>query len=189
MPQYRYRYRHPANKRRYEQRTTGERMADRLSASFGSWSFILAQSVIVLIWIALNLAAWTGRWDPYPFILLNLVFSTQAAYAAPLLLLSQNRQAERDRVQSEHDFRVNQLALQYLFAWHRDAHGADCGCVRQLRADVDAVLAELADDLVTESTPGPRRAAAARHNGPTSTAGSPSLASATGVAGCLSTII
>jgi uncharacterized membrane protein len=95
-----------------------------------------------------------GRWDPYPFILLNLVFSTQAAYAAPLLLLSQNRQAERDRVQSEHDFRVNQLALQYLFAWHRDAHGADCGCVRQLRADVDAVLAELADDLVTESTAG-----------------------------------
>jgi uncharacterized membrane protein len=110
--------------------------------------------VIVLVWIALNLAAWMGRWDPYPFILLNLVFSTQAAYAAPLLLLSQNRQAERDRVQSEHDFRVNQLALQYLFAWHRDAHGADCGCVRQLRADVDAVLAELADDLVTESTAG-----------------------------------
>jgi uncharacterized membrane protein len=149
-----YRYRHPDNRRRYEQRTTGERMADRLSASFGSWSFILAQSVIVLVWIALNLAAWMGRWDPYPFILLNLVFSTQAAYAAPLLLLSQNRQAERDRVQSEHDFRVNQLALQYLFAWHRDAHGADCGCVRQLGTEVDAVLAELADDLVTESTPG-----------------------------------
>jgi uncharacterized membrane protein len=59
-----FRYRHPANRRRYEQRTTGERMADRLSASFGSWSFILAQSVIVLVWIVLNMAAWMGRWDP-----------------------------------------------------------------------------------------------------------------------------
>ncbi len=93
-------------------------MADRVSASFGSWAFIVAQSVIVLVWIGLNLVARGSGWDPYPFILL---FSTQAAYAAPLLLLSQNRQAERDRIKAEHDFRVNQLSLQYLFAWHRDA--------------------------------------------------------------------
>lgn len=129
-------------------------MADQLSASFGSWTFILGQSVIVLLWIALNVVAWMGSWDPYPFILLNLVFSTQAAYAAPLLLLSQNRQAEQDRIHSEHDFRVNQLGLQYLFAWHRDAHGTDCDCVRQLGPDVDAELAELAKDLaVAESAP------------------------------------
>ncbi len=96
-------------------------MADRVSASFGSWAFIVAQSVIVLVWIGLNLVAWGSGWDPYPFILLNLLFSTQAAYAAPLLLLSQNRQAERDRIKAEHDFRVNQLSLQYLFGWHRDA--------------------------------------------------------------------
>ncbi len=96
-------------------------MADRVSASFGSWAFIVAQSVIVLVWIGLNLVAWGSGWDPYPFILLNLLFSTQAAYAAPLLLLYQNRQAERDRIKAEHDFRVNQLSLQYLFGWHRDA--------------------------------------------------------------------
>ena len=95
--------------------------------------------------------AWAGGWDPYPFILLNLVFSTQAAYAAPLLLLSQNRQAERDRMEAEHDFRVNQLSLQYLFAWHRDAHGPECTCVRELRPTVDAVLDELGDDVIASA--------------------------------------
>jgi uncharacterized membrane protein len=81
------------------------------------------------------------------------MFSTQAAYAAPLLLLSQNRQTAQDRLRAEHDFRVNQLALQYLFAWHRDAHGGNCHCIRDVRADVDAVLASLADELDTESEP------------------------------------
>ncbi|MGN9776435.1 DUF1003 domain-containing protein [Micromonospora sp. H33] len=70
------------------------------------------------------------RWDPYPFILLNLLFSTQAAYAAPLILLSQNRQADTDRVKAERDYQVNQLVLQYPIAWHRDTHSADCDCVR-----------------------------------------------------------
>jgi uncharacterized membrane protein len=73
--------------------------------------FISAQSVVVVGWIVVNLVAFIHRWDPYPFILLNLLFSTQAAYAAPLLLLSQNRQADRDRIEAEHDYRVNQLAL------------------------------------------------------------------------------
>jgi uncharacterized membrane protein len=140
-------YRHPANRTRYEDRSAGEQMADLLSASFGSWTFILVQSVVVVFWIALNLLAWTQRWDPYPFILLNLVFSTQAAYAAPLLLLSANRQADRDRVEAEHDFGVNRLALQYLFAWHRGEHGEDCRCVTELGPDVDEVLESLADDL------------------------------------------
>jgi len=141
------RYRHPANRRRYEGRSTGERMADELSASFGSWTFILVQSVVVVAWIAVNLMAWTRRWDPYPFILLNLVFSTQAAYAAPLLLLSANRQADRDRVEAEHDFGVNRLALQYLFAWHRDAHGSECACVTETGPEVDAVLASIGRGL------------------------------------------
>jgi uncharacterized membrane protein len=78
-----------------------------------------------VIWIAANVVGILRAWDPYPFILLNLLFSTQAAYAAPLILLSQNRQAERDRVKAEHDYAVNQLALQFLIAWHRDAHPPD----------------------------------------------------------------
>ena len=64
-----------------------------------------------MLWIGANVVEVLRSWDPYPFILLNLLFSTQAAYAAPLILLSQNRQAERDRVKAEHDYAVNQLAL------------------------------------------------------------------------------
>ena len=106
-------------------------LADRVTAVFGSWTFIIVQTMIVVLWIGLNLLALVHRWDPYPFILLNLVFSTQAAYAAPLILLSQNRQADTDRIKAEHDYRVNQAALQYLMILHRDAHGQDCDCVER----------------------------------------------------------
>ena len=103
--------------------------------------------MIVTAWIALNLLAVAYRWDPYPFILLNLVFSTQAAYAAPLILLSQNRQADTDRITAEHDYRVNQLALQHLIAWHRDAHAPDCPCVRRVGSAAEGLLTELSRDL------------------------------------------
>jgi uncharacterized membrane protein len=73
----------------------------------GSWSFIIIQSVILAFWIILNVMAWIGHWDPYPFILLNLALSFQAAYAAPFIMISQNRQADRDRHQAEEDFRTN----------------------------------------------------------------------------------
>ncbi|WP_084588876.1 DUF1003 domain-containing protein [Micromonospora globosa] len=66
-------------------------MADSVTSIFGSWRFIIIQTGIVVAWIAANVVAVLHRWDPYPFILLNLLFSTQAAYAAPLILLSQNR--------------------------------------------------------------------------------------------------
>jgi uncharacterized membrane protein len=82
--------------------------AERFARFFGTPRFIIGQTVLVVIWIALNAAAFGLRWDPYPFILLNLAFSTQAAYAAPLILLAQTRQAERDRlrdaaIQEHHD--------------------------------------------------------------------------------------
>ena len=111
-------WRHPANRRRMDRGRRGERIADGVTAVFGSWRFIVIQTAIVVAWIAANLLAFAEHWDPYPFILLNLVFSTQAAYAAPLILLSQNRQADTDRITAEHDYRVNQLALQHLIAWH-----------------------------------------------------------------------
>jgi uncharacterized protein DUF1003 len=91
----------------------------------------VVQTIIVCAWIGVNLLAVAERWDPYPFILLNLVFSTQAAYAAPLILLSQNRQADTDRIQAEHDYEINQTALRYLTVLHQDAHGAGCDCVEQ----------------------------------------------------------
>jgi len=89
------------------QLTFGQRIADTVAATMGSWSFIIIQSVILTIWIILNVVAWIGHWDPYPFILLNLALSFQAAYAAPFIMISQNRQADRDRHQAEEDFRTN----------------------------------------------------------------------------------
>jgi len=79
------------------------RFSERIARFLGTGRFLAAQTVIVIVWIALNLAAVSLRWDPYPFILLNLAFSTQAAYAAPLILLAQNRQDDRDRVALEED--------------------------------------------------------------------------------------
>ena len=79
------------------------RFAEAIARFLGTGRFLAVQTVIVIVWIALNVFAVRLRWDPYPFILLNLAFSTQAAYAAPLILLAQNRQADRDRVQAEED--------------------------------------------------------------------------------------
>jgi uncharacterized membrane protein len=78
-------------------RGVGERAADTVAAAMGSWRFIIIQSAIVGAWIALNIVALAHHFDPYPFILLNLLFSTQAAYAAPIIMMSQNRQATKDR--------------------------------------------------------------------------------------------
>jgi uncharacterized membrane protein len=79
------------------------RLSERIARFLGTGRFLAIQTVLVAVWITLNLTAWFGRWDPYPFILLNLAFSTQAAYAAPLILLAQNRQDDRDRVSLEED--------------------------------------------------------------------------------------
>jgi uncharacterized membrane protein len=79
------------------------RMAERLARFLGTGTYLLWQTVFVIVWIALNLIGIIGQWDPYPFILLNLAFSTQAAYAAPLILLAQNRQDDRDRVSLDED--------------------------------------------------------------------------------------
>jgi uncharacterized membrane protein len=87
------------------------RFAERVARFFGTGRFLAVQSIIVAIWIAINAFAWALRWDKYPFILLNLVFSTQAAYAAPLILLAQNRQADRDKEEIERDRETNSRAL------------------------------------------------------------------------------
>jgi uncharacterized membrane protein len=80
--------------------TFGKR-AEAAARFFGTPQYIFGQSIIVVAWIAVNAVALSLRWDPYPFILLNLAFSTQAAYAAPLILLAQTRQAERDKIASD----------------------------------------------------------------------------------------
>jgi uncharacterized membrane protein len=99
-----------------EKLTTGQRIADRLAAVMGSWSFIIVQSVILAFWIALNVVAYIQHWDPYPFILLNLALSFQAAYAAPIIMMSQNRQAAKDRLMAEQDYEINLKAEDELKA-------------------------------------------------------------------------
>ena len=89
------------------QLTAGQRIADAVAATMGSWTFIIIQSVLLMFWIALNVTAYVQQWDPYPFILLNLALSFQAAYAAPFIMMSQNRQQDIDRQSAENDYQVN----------------------------------------------------------------------------------
>ncbi len=91
-----------------ERATLGQRLADRVAAIGGSWGFVIGFFLVLIVWMALNSAILLGRaFDPYPFILLNLVLSCLAAIQAPIIMMSQNRQEAKDRLRAEHDFRVN----------------------------------------------------------------------------------
>jgi len=106
-----------------EKSTFGNRLADIVASFMGSWKFIIIQTTFVAIWMLLNVVGYINHWDAYPFILLNLLFSTQAAYAAPIIMMSQNRQAERDRERAEHNYRINfrsKLQLDELNQIHVD---------------------------------------------------------------------
>lgn len=101
-----------------EKLTFGQRLADRFARVIGSWRFILIQSALLAVWITLNITAYVYHWDPYPFILLNLAMSFQAAYAAPILMMSQNRQAEKDHLQAKNDYQVNLKAELEIMQLH-----------------------------------------------------------------------
>jgi len=97
-----------------EQMTLGQRVADRVADTIGSWPFIIIQTIILAVWITLNVIAqvnhWSWAWDIYPFILLNLALSFQAAYSGPVIMMSQNRQSDKDRLAAEIDHQVNTKA-------------------------------------------------------------------------------
>ena len=106
-----------------EQLPFGQRIADRVAVLVGSWPFIIVQSGLFLVWIAINFylvllevrqPGVLKAWDPYPFILLNLVLSFQAAYTGPVVMMSQNRQTEKDRLMAQHDYEINQKAEEEL---------------------------------------------------------------------------
>ena len=101
-----------------EHLTLGQRIADGVAAVMGSWRFIIAQTLLLGVWVTLNLTAYINHWDPYPFILLNLALSFQAAYAAPIIMMSQNRQAEKDRLQSKNDYEVDMKAEMEIMQLH-----------------------------------------------------------------------
>ncbi len=94
--------------------TPSQHIADKTAKAIGSWPFIIIQSILVAIWVAVNLVAFVKRWDPYPFVLLNLLFSVQAAYSAPIIMMSQNRQNERDRQQALEDYETNVRAKEEI---------------------------------------------------------------------------
>jgi uncharacterized membrane protein len=92
-----------------EKQSAGDRIADRVAAFIGSWAFIIGQTGVMVLWILVNTLALFGfiRFDMYPFVFLNLFMSAEAAFATPLILMSQNRSAERDREHAQHDYDVN----------------------------------------------------------------------------------
>jgi uncharacterized membrane protein len=93
-------------------RTPGDRFADRLAGWVGSWPFLIIQTLVLILWIMLNITASINHWDPYPFILLNLALAFQSAYAAPILMISQNRQAKLNERRNHLDLQINMLAEQ-----------------------------------------------------------------------------
>jgi uncharacterized membrane protein len=125
-------------------------IAERIARFFGTPQYILGQSVVVVLWIIVNAAAVTLRWDPYPFILLNLAFSTQAAYAAPLILLAQTRQADRDKVQSEVSAKHrDQLSTTEMNLLQRNTDLTEQ--VAKLTREIDALTREIHVHLVRGS--------------------------------------
>src|ERR1700704_5062721 len=95
-------HQHPVNVLHHDEASFGEMLADRIASSIGSWTFLIVQTCAVLLWLTFNIIGFMRHWDPFPFILLNLLFSVQAAYTGPVLLLAGNRQSQKDRLTLEH---------------------------------------------------------------------------------------
>jgi len=126
--------------------TPGEKVADAVAAVVGSWTFIIAQTILLTLWIAANLLGWARAWDPYPFILLNLMLSFQAAYAAPIIMMSQNRQADIDRQKAEKDYDVNLKAELEIELLHQK--------VDLMREQEIRRLTELVEELIRDKKTG-----------------------------------
>ena len=133
--------------------TRGARIADMVATTVGSWRFIIIQSALLVLWVFLNLIGYFYHWDPYPFILLNLLLSTQAAYAAPIIMMSQNRQAEIDRRSAEHDYRVNVKAELEIELLHNKIDALREQEILQLITIIQRLSAHLAPELADTARP------------------------------------
>lgn len=128
--------------------TPGAALADWVAKTVGSWRFILVQSGLLVVWIVLNVLAFIKHWDPYPFILLNLVLSFQAAYTAPIIMMSQNRQSEIDRRHALHDYRINVKAELEIELLHNKIDALREQEIVQLLSIIQRLSAHLAPELV-----------------------------------------
>jgi uncharacterized membrane protein len=138
----------PARSIPLHMKTRGAALADWVAETVGSWRFIIIQSVLLSVWITLNVLALINHWDPYPFILLNLVLSFQAAYAAPIIMMSQNRQSEIDRRHAEHDYRINVKAELEIELLHNKIDALREQEILQLLNIIQRLSAHLAPELV-----------------------------------------
>jgi uncharacterized membrane protein len=126
-----------------EEMTFGQQLADKVATGMGSWRFIIWQSIIVALWMILNVIGIMKHWDEYPFILLNLLFSTQAAYAAPIIMMAQNRQNERDRAQADEDFKTNVEAKQEIEELQKRLNNIEVDKLDTLMAKIDKLMAKM----------------------------------------------
>jgi uncharacterized membrane protein len=136
--------------------TTGQKIADKVAATMGSWRFIIIQSAILLVWIILNVTAFVQRWDPYPFILLNLALSFQAAYAAPFIMMAQNRQQDIDRKEAENDHRINvkaELEIELLHQKVDDLREKEVLYLTKAISDLTELLQSVQVDSSTKPKP------------------------------------
>ena len=126
--------------------TLGQKIADQVAATMGSWNFIIIQSVLLAVWIVLNVTAFIQKWDPYPFILLNLALSFQAAYAAPFIMMAQNRQQDIDRKEAENDYKINikaELEIELLHQKIDELREKEVVGLTQAVADLTRLLAKM----------------------------------------------
>lgn len=129
-----------------EQASFGERLSDRVAAVGGSWGFILAFAVVLLGWMILNskiLGRFDAAFDPYPFIFLNLILSTLAAIQAPIIMMSQNRAANKDRIAAAHDYEVNLRAEIEIIRLHEKIDLLTLEKITSLQSDLNEIKAAL----------------------------------------------
>jgi len=135
--------------------STGDRVAIRVARWVGSWSFIIGLSVLLAAWAVLNVVGWVKHWDPYPFVLMNLFLSLQAAYTAPLIMMAQNREVEKDRLMLHEDFETNRRAAEEIRQLLNilEQHGHLLELLIEEREKCYPVLGDGALDAVAERPP------------------------------------
>lgn len=127
----------------HESSTLGQRVADVVAGNMGSWRFLIIQTAVVCCWIGSNIWFLTHPFDIYPFVLLNLLFSTQAAYSTPLIMMSQRRQSEKDHLQSLADYHINQASFEKL-----EEQNAELLKQTQILEEQNEVLKDQTDMLI-----------------------------------------
>lgn len=134
----------PARQRKSAPLSLGASVSDAVTGLVGSWRFIIIQSCLLVAWIGANITAYLNHWDPYPFILLNLMLSFQAAYTAPIIMMSQNRQSEIDRRNAENDYRINVKAELEIELLHNKIDALREQEILQLTRTIEQLSAHLA---------------------------------------------